>query len=151
MNILLMTTSMKQPDDRDASKTDVVFYFAQEWAKAGHRVVVIHNEAKFPYILYKLPMSIYKKAFGTRSVNLPSVASRKKLRRQQDGVEILRLPMRKFIPHSSYAEFQYKSQIKKVKAFLNDIDFKPDVITGHWFEPQLRMIHDLGKFYSAKT
>ena len=151
MNILLMTNSMKQPDDAYSSKTDVIFFFAKEWAKAGHNVVIIHNETKFPLIYYWIPKPIVSKIVGGRFSAFPSVASRKPLIRTQDGVRIYRLPMLKLIPHSSFSEKQYKKQIDKIVDIFNDIDFKPDVITGHWLEPQLKLIHELGSIYNAKT
>lgn len=151
MNILLMTNSMKQPDDTYSSKTDVVFFFAKEWAKAGHRVVIIHNESKFPLFYYWVPKPVVTKILGGRFSSFPSVASRKRLKREQDGVSIYRLPMFKLIPHSAYTEKQYKKQTQEIQEYLKEIDFKPDVITGHWLEPQLKLIHLLGKVFKAKT
>ena len=151
MNILLLTNSMKQPDDIYSSKTDVVFFFAKEWVKAGHRVVIIHSETKFPLFYYWVPKSIASKIVGGRFSSFPSVSSRKILKREQDGVIIYRHPMFKLIPHSSYTESQYKNQIKHIQDFLAEIDFKPDVITGHWLEPQLKLIHELGCVFNAKT
>ena len=151
MNILLLTNSMKQPDDTYSSKTDVVFFFAKEWVKAGHRVVIIHSETKFPLFYYWVPKSLASKIVGGRFSSFPSVSSRKQLIREQDGVSINRLPMLKLIPHSAYKESQYIKQIKKIQKYLEEIDFKPDVITGHWLEPQLRLIHELGLIYKAKT
>jgi len=151
MNILLMTNSMKQPDDAYSSKTDVIFFFAKEWAKAGHRVVIVHNETKFPLLYYWIPKPVASKIVGGRFSAFPSVSSRKPLKRTQDGVNIYRLPMLKLIPHSSYSEKQYKKQIEKIQDYFKEIDFKPDVITGHWLEPQLKLIHELGSIYNART
>ena len=151
MNILLMTNSMKQPDDTYSGKTDVVFYFAKEWAKAGHKVVVIHSETKFPLVYYLVPKGIISKMQRKKFFIVPSVASRKRLKREESGIHIYRIPMLKIIPHSGFTEIQYKSQLKLVSDYLAELDFIPDVITGHWLEPQLRLIHDLGKKYHAKT
>ncbi len=149
MNILLLTSCMKQPDDIDDS-TDVVFYFAKEWATAGHRVVVVHNENKFPLILYKLPKFVYSMLKKRQNLSIPSISSRRILKRKQDGVDILRLPIFKLIPHIGYLNTQYDKQAENIKEYLSSLDFKPDVITGHWLEPQLRLVNDLGAYYSAK-
>ena len=151
MSCLLLTNSRKQPDDIYSSKTDVVCFFAKEWAKAGHRVVIIHSETKFPLFYYWIPKSIASKIVGGRFSSFPSVSSRKILKREQDGVIIYRLPMLKVIPHSAYTKAQYKNQMKRIQDFLVKIDFNPDVITGHWLEPQLKLIHDLGSVYNSKT
>lgn len=150
MNILLLTNCMKQPDDNDAS-TDVVFSFAKEWVVAGHRVVVVHNENKFPLILYKLPSFVYDKLKKKQNITIPSVGSRRMLERRQNGVDIVRFPIFKLLPHTAYLNRQYDDQKNKIVEYLKKLDFIPDVITGHWVEPQLRLVHDLGEFYHSKT
>ena len=151
MNILLLTNTMKQPDDTFAGRTDVVFYFAKVWAQNGHNVVVIHSESRFPVVFYHLPKFVYAYLQKKGNVAIPSVSSRNRLERISDGVRILRIPMGKCIPHAPFKEKQYRAQTAIIIDYLKQIDFKPDVITGHWLEPQLRLINDLGDFYSAKT
>lgn len=151
MNILLLTNTMKQPDDEFKAKTDVVFSFARAWSAAGHNVVVIHNEVKFPLFFYKLPSFVYSILQKKGNVSIPSVKSRQRLKRTQDGVRINRIPMFKLIPHSRYYRFQYKKQLQLIKDFLQEIHFVPEIITGHWLEPQLYLVHELGAFFHAKT
>ena len=149
MNILLLTNCMKQPDDTDDS-TDVVFSFAREWAAVGHRVVVVHNENKFPLILYKLPRFVYSELKKRQNITIPSIASRQVLKRKQDGVDIIRMPIFKIFPHVGYFDRQYNNHAEAIKEYLASLSFRPDVITGHWLEPQLRLVNDLGEYYSAK-
>ena len=59
MNILLLTNCMCMPDDRETGVPDVVFFFAKEWQKAGHNVVIIKNESKYPALFYVFPNFIY--------------------------------------------------------------------------------------------
>ena len=50
MNILVLTTIYKDPDDsEDSATTPIVFNFARAWKKAGNNVVVIHNFNTFLY------------------------------------------------------------------------------------------------------
>ncbi len=66
-------------------------------------------------------------------------------------MQILRLPMLKLIPHGSYFSSQYKKQCDLIEEHLKKLDFVPDVVTGHWPEPQLELVKTLGERYHAKT
>ena len=49
MNILIITQLYPQPDDvGDNKPTKTVEYFAKEWIKEGHRVVLVQSPSKFP-------------------------------------------------------------------------------------------------------
>ena len=62
MRILVLTSIYPQPDDdKTAGVTPVVHYFAKEWARQGHDVMVIHNANKFVLPLYLLPKKIRRK------------------------------------------------------------------------------------------
>lgn len=142
---------MVQPDDADKSGTDVVTFFARSWAELGHNVVMVHSESKFPRVLYMLPQFVYSWLKKKQNIVVPSLASRKVLEREEHGVRIIRLPIAKLIPHGAFFASQYEKQAEKIKEFLKKYDFVPDVITGHWVEPQLKLINMLGKHYNAKT
>ena len=49
MNILMITQLYPQPDDTGDNKpTRTVEYFAKEWVKEGHKVIVIHCPMRHP-------------------------------------------------------------------------------------------------------
>ena len=150
MNILLLTNCIVQPDDTDKSVNDIVFSFAKEWKKAGNNVVIINNESKFPIMFYCAPKFLIKILKKRDNVTIPSLASRRALQWEKDGVVIKRLPMFKIYPHASFRAAQYIRQKEKIVELLNDLSFDPDVITGHWIEPQLKLIDLLGDYYNAK-
>ena len=151
MNILLLTNCIVQPDDTDKSVNDIVFSFAKEWQKAGNDVVVINSESKFIYPFYKVPKFILRELKKHGNFTVPSIASRKELKWEKENVKIARFPMFKAFPHASFFSKQYEIQADKIIAYLQELNFKPDIITGHWIEPQLRLVSLLGKHYSAKT
>lgn len=151
MNILLLTNCMSMPDDRETGVPDVVFFFAKEWQKAGHNVVIVKNESKYPALFYIFPEFVYSWLKKKNNISIPSLASRKKLIIERDGVKIARFPMGKLIPHSAFLESQYDKQVELIKAYLAEINFVPDVVTGHWIEPQLKLVSKLGQIYNAKT
>lgn len=150
MNILLLTNCISQPDDTDKSVNDLVFTFASEWKKSGHNVVIINSESKFPFFYYYIPKRIVKlvKKFGNFTV--PSIASRKELRWEREGITIARFPMFKLYPHSSFSEKQIAEQEKRIILYLRELNFCPEVVTGHWIEPQLKLVNMLGSYYRAK-
>lgn len=151
MNILLLTNCMSMPDDRETGVPDVVFFFAKEWQKAGHNVVIVKNESKYPALFYIFPNFVYSWLKKKNNISIPSLASRKKLIIERDGIKIARFPMGKLIPHSAFLESQYDKQVDRIKSYLTELNFSPDVITGHWIEPQLKLVSKLGEIYNAKT
>jgi len=150
MNILLLTNCIAQPDDTDKSVNDIVFSFAKEWEAAGHRVVIVNSESKFFYAFYKVPKFILRAIKKRGNFTVPSVASRKRLEWEKNGVKIIRLPMFKLYPHAAFSSKQYERQKNLIISYLKSLSFVPDVITGHWLEPQLRLIDSFGNYYHAK-
>ena len=151
MNILLLTNCIAQPDDTDKSVNDIVFSFAKEWQRAGNNVVIINSESKFIYPFYKVPKFILRELKKRGNFTVPSIASRKELNWEKEGVKIARFPLFKAFPHASFLSKQYERQANKIKSYLQTLDFIPDIITGHWIEPQLKLVSILGSYYRAKT
>lgn len=155
MNILVLTNEYPNENYPKPDWTWVVPYFCREWIKQGHRVIVINNAGIFPKVYYyvasfagKLIASIYDV-----SVNgLSETGWNREFSFDDKGVVVLNLPMKKWIPGGEYSDRVIIQQIKKILSLLKDKEFKPDVITGHWLNPQLRLVVELGRQYkSAKT
>ena len=80
MKILVITQLYPQPDDYGDNKpTKTVEYFAKEWVRKGHEVVVAHCSSKFPLPFYFIPPPIKNKLAGKTSNIFPPLSSRKKL------------------------------------------------------------------------
>lgn len=150
MNILLLTNCVVQPDDVDKSVNNIVFSFAKEWVNIGNRVIIVNNESKFMYLLYKVPSFIIKCLKKNGNFTVPSLDSRKKLEWTVEGVNIVRLPIFKLYPHASFLNNQYKTQFDKIIRYLKINSFVPDIILGHWLEPQLQLVNMLGEYYDTK-
>ncbi len=74
MKILVLTSVYPQPDDdKYTGVTPVVHYYAKEWAKAGHDVLVIHNANKFILPVYLLPKSLKRKINSIMGIGLPAI------------------------------------------------------------------------------
>lgn len=152
MKILVLTSVYPQPDDdKYTGVTPVVHYYAKEWAKAGHDVLVIHNANKFILPVYLLPKSLKRKINSIMGIGLPEYSQRKKLFRIADGVNIVRLPILKMVPRRDFLTFQIKRQFNTIEQVLEHYDFHPDVILGHWESPQIPLLSLLKEKYKCQT
>lgn len=117
----------------------------------GHQVRVVHNIVSFPRIVYFFASffkSIIASKLGTK-INFKKV--KLDLRYQIDGVEVLRFPMFKYLPHGRYPNKEIEKQINKIRIANEKDGFRPDIIIGHWTNPQLELLPKLKKLYNSKT
>ncbi len=132
-------------------QTTVVHTFAKEWAAMGHQVRVVHNIVSFPRIIYFFA-SFFKEFISSKlgtKINFKKVQSDS--RYVIDGIEVFRFPIFKSLPHVRYPKQQIENQLKKIK-LANEIDaFIPDIIIGHWTNPQLELLPRLKELYKSKT
>lgn len=151
MNILVLTSVYPQPDDVDNTVTKTVEYYCKAWAEAGHNVCVIHSVSAFPKMYYRLAKRWHSLLSSFMGFTIPNERSLKKLHRFDEGIEIYRYPLRKIIPHSSFSRRQIEKEIIFIKDLYDLKGKRPDLIVGHWVNPQLDLICQLKKFYSCKA
>ncbi len=148
MNIAYLTSEYKDYRLKDGDvNTNISNSFCREWVKQGHRVIAIHNVSRFPKIIYKIPRSIkkaYESRFGSPWGSFDAV---KQDKYYDDGVVVYRLPIRKYIPHSSPSNGALDKQAKKIISVLRENAFIPDVIIGQWVSPQSELIYRLVDYY----
>ncbi|MBQ8783269.1 MAG: glycosyltransferase family 4 protein [Clostridia bacterium] len=152
MNILVLTNMYPYEKDNNPDITKVVAYFAREWVKQGHRVVAIINSSAFPKIYYTIGK--YMQKFISEHYCIaaaPNPIWTKKFEFDDTGVKVVNMPMQKIIPKGKYIGIQFKNQENKIISKLKELDFVPDVITGHWANPQVKLVSDLAKYYDAKS
>lgn len=151
MNILVIS-SMYPADDIPSSCTPVVHYIAKEWVKQGHNVKVCHSPSVFPELYYKLARLIGSKFLSSKlgyTVILNRLGDKKY---SIDNVDVARFVMRKIRPHSRFKKSEISAQVEKIVAFCKSSEFSPDLIVGHWLNPQLELLAKLsGIFPNAKT
>jgi glycosyltransferase involved in cell wall biosynthesis len=151
-NILILTSVYPEPDDeKNAGVTPVVQYFAKEWAKLGHRILVIHNACKYPLFLYLFPNSILQDINSRSGMVIPNRHQRKDQISSSDDFSVYRLPMLKIIPKSKFSAFQIKRQYKKIINILGEEHFIPDVAVGHWENPQIPLLSLMKQKFGCRT
>ena len=155
MKILLLTNEYPNEKYPKPDSPWVVPYFARAWVRQGHEVVVIVNSTKFPSVFYFLGRSVLSSYFTRKySVNVKKIASgtwNKVFKFDDYGVQVLNLPLLKFVPSGAFPNCELKKQIKRIVEELNKRSFYPDVITGHWLNPQLQLISFLKDVYKCRT
>lgn len=152
MNILIITQLYPQPDDvGDNKPTRTVEYFAKEWVKEGHIVVVAHCPSKFPFLFYLIPPKIKNKLAGATSNIFPPISSRRKFVREEFGIRVYRFPMLKVLPGSGYSIHVMQSQAKEICESLNKSNFEPDLVVGHFANPSTELTSIIANKYGAKS
>lgn len=149
---ILVLTSIYPNNDSTKGTTPVVHHFCKEWVRQGHEVVVIHNDNKYLLIFYFLPNFVKSYITSRYGVIFPNTNMRKPSFGIRDNVKVYRRPMLKLIPFGLFFKFQIRRQLKEIMLILKNEDFNPDVITGHWENPQIELIFQLKKKYeNVKT
>lgn len=152
MNILVITQLYPQPDDvGDNKPTRTVEYFAKEWVKDGHKVIVAHCPSKFPFLFYLIPPKIKNKLAGATSNIFPSLSSRKKLVYEKFGIKVYRFPMFKMLPGNGYSQKVMQKQAKEISRCLSVENFTPELVVGHFANPSTELTAILAKKYKAKS
>lgn len=148
-NILLLSPIYPGPNIPKES-TPVVHYFAKEWVKMGHKVIVIHYVVNFPNFVYKLckPFANQLSSFFSSTIRVEKVSE---ITYELDGVIIKRIPMSKLIPHSRYSKNMISIALQKTLSFCKEQSFTPDCITAHWLNPQIQLLQLLKQTYRVPT
>jgi glycosyltransferase involved in cell wall biosynthesis len=68
-----------------------------------------------------------------------------------EKVAVIRLSMVKLFPLISFSRKRVEQQVNKINEKLIEKSFVPDIITGHWINPQLELIVKLKSVYNSKT
>jgi glycosyltransferase involved in cell wall biosynthesis len=149
-NILVLTyiyPAKDLPDDY----TPVVHYFTREWKSAGYNVIVIHNNVYFPKFIHFI-IRLFKKTITKYfPFPFPTQQHSKEKHYIMDHVKVYRIPIFKKYPQALITKKTKQKQLNRIIELLSSLDFNPDVIIGHWANPQLYQVLELGKLYQSKT
>lgn len=151
-NILILTHEYSSDTKPNGRWTKVVSYFAHEWAKEN-RVIVVVNSSKFPkfYYLFGSILKWVAKYYSKDPALITDQTWRKSFDFDDAGIRVYNRPMLKWLPHAKYSVKHINRQKQEIISILRKQDFFPDIIDGHWLNPQLDLIILLGKYYKSKT
>lgn len=154
MKILLLTNEYPNEAYPKPDSPWVLPYFAREWVKQGHEVMVVVNSTKFPRLYYMfahLVRSYYSKRFEITASNLSDRTWTQPFSFVDNGVNVWNIPMLKLKPGGKFRGSVIDRQVRNICSLLSDNHFAPDVITGHWVNPQLTLVSMLGERLNCKT
>lgn len=152
MNILVLASEYPYEKDTNADRTKVVGYFAREWVKQGHKVIAIVDSSTFPTVYYTVGDKII--GFVTKTFDVSRTPDRlwtKRLSYDDYGVRVENIPIVKYIPHGRFSQKSIQKQLGEIDAILEKNLFVPDVVTGHWVNPQIVLVPQIAKKYNAKS
>lgn len=150
MNILLISTIYPRPEGNIG--THVCHFFTREWVKMGYGVRAVHIQAVYPRFFYWLARLAQKKIAAKASAVVYTHRENFAVRYEMDNIQVCRIPVFKPIPHWAFTDKSIKSAEKEIIKFVKETDFEPDIIIGHFPNPQLRLLYDLKKIYpKSKT
>ena len=100
---ILVLTPIYPASDISKGWTPVVHYFAREWVRMGHRVLVVNYQARFPNLYYRLARPIKKTISSKLGFTIMSkgVDERKY---EIEGVPVYRICLKKL--RNSFLIFQ---------------------------------------------
>lgn len=145
---ILILTSIYPGKDINETFTPIVHYFTREWIKMDYEVVVVHNLAYYHHFFYFLSSFLSKIIAAFSGTNIPNCRLTKVCKYNLDGVNVVRMPIYKSIPRFKFAKKTIIKQEESICKELTETNYTPDIIVGHWENPQLELISLLKKRYS---
>lgn len=132
--------------------TRVCHYFTREWINAGYAVQAVHIQAVYPRFFYWLAKLAQKKIAAKASAVVYMKRDDVVEHYVMDNVPICRIPVYKPIPHGAFSKKAIKRAVATIVDNNKKTGFEPDIIIGHFPNPQLELLFDLKQVYpNAKS
>lgn len=147
MKILLITSYFPAFDiDYDDPRTKALYYPAVEWVKQGHEVLVLHSAPRYPYFLSKT-IWLLGKIMGIENTLLAMLNQHKKAVQPANysftGINIIRTPILKLIPHRDFFSFELRRHKAKVLKSFKESAFDPDIVISDFVTPSVYIANDI--------
>ena len=150
MKVLLISVIYPLPS-KDNKGTPVCHYFTREWVKMGHDVRVVHFQNVYPLPFYWIAR-LNRRKIAAKTGAVVYTKKDKGGTYEMEGVSIKRIPLFKPIPHGGYLHHTIIKSVNQIKTWLDGEDFEPEIIIGHFPNPQIEVVNLLHDNYSkAKT
>ena len=146
MNILLISLIYPLPT-KENKGTSVCHFFTREWVKMGYNVRAVHVNAVYPRPFYWLA----RLAAERIAAKTGAVVYTKRLEYVEkyvmENVPVMRIPVFKLIPHGKFSSRSVNKAVNAIVTECQQDQFVPDVIIGHFPNPQIEMLSMLKKSY----
>lgn len=147
---ILFLTTMYPNNLRRGTK--VCHYFTYQWKKMGYNVLVVNYRSMFPPIYTTVAGWFPKLAEKIVKNDVEMDRNMDCVYHEEDGIPVYSTPIFKYIPHGKYPKISINKKLKELRIIMKERDFEPDMIIGHFYNPQLELIGRLKQYYPyAKT
>jgi glycosyltransferase involved in cell wall biosynthesis len=147
---VLVLTPIYSGEGIKKSSTPVVHYFVREWVKQGVDVRVIHYPSNFPKVVNILAKP-FQNIIGSKAGSEVRTWQLSEAQYEIEGVKVKRIPLIKLKPHGRYSEREIVKATTKTISYCEAEGFRPDVITSHWVNPQLDIMHRLKAHFGCRA
>ena len=148
-NILFLSTMYPNPL---RPGTKVCHYFTKQWQKMGYDVLVIHYRSMFPRIYTDLAALFPGLAIRYIGNHVEMDRNKNIVEHDEEGIPVYSIPIFKYVPHGKYPKKSIRDSVQQILKILQEKDFEPDAIVGHFFNPTLEVVGLLKKHYpKART
>ncbi len=152
MQNILLITNIYPNNDPEYGGTEVCHSFTKEWLAMGYNVRVVHFDSLFPRPYYWIGKLFNKRIQAKTGTVAYTKTPRKPKRYMVDGVPVIFVPLKKYVPHKEPSQKQTEKAFQYVTKQLECDGFTPDVVTAHFVMPQLQFLPLLKRrFPNART
>ena len=144
MNILLLTTMYPDPL-RPATK--VCHYFARQWRAMGHEILVVNYRSMFPPIFTFAARLFPRVAQRYVGNHVEMDRNMDIVHHEVEGIPVYSIPIFKYIPHGPYPQKSIRKQLKLLLGIMSGVNFTPDVVIGHFYNPQIELVARLKELF----
>lgn len=144
-NILLISTIYPLPEGNHG--TSICHFFTREWQKMGYHVRVVHIQAIFPRFFYWMARMARNRIAAKTGAVIYTHRDNKTVHYAMDGVPVSRVPVFKLMPHGAYSKKSIRKTVDVIIKENADNFFTPDIIIGHFPNPQIELLSLLKKEY----
>ena len=139
MKILIHATLCPEGEaEKRQNTTMFMHYYAAEWVKQGHEVLVVHHKVHFPRWMVRAGRIVGRMpGFSIIRDYLNGYGEDDDRSFERDGVPIVRMGLGKIIPRTLFSDRIIKQRARKVGEFLADRRFVPDIVLCDFINPGL--------------
>ena len=94
---------------------------------------------------------IIKRINSILGIVIPRFEQSKEIITKSNGVICHRLPMLKIIPRRIIGRKKIEQQYNKIEFALEKKDFIPDIVVGHWENPQIQLLAKMKDRWKVRT
>jgi len=147
MKILLITSYFPAFDvDYVDPRTKFLYYYAFEWVKQGHEVLVLHSVPRYPCFLSRMIYLLGKKV-GIESTQLTRLHQHREAVQSADysfaGIKIIRKPIIKLMPHHDFFSFELRRHKTDILKSFKESAFDPDIVISDFITPSVYIANEI--------